>query len=233
MSDGPAIRVRGVHKRFGSRDALAGVSLEIERGSCTAVLGRNGSGKTTLVRLLATLAAPNEGEISVAGHALPAEEADVRRRIGVVLDHAFLPRDLRVEEGLRFWAEIYAVPDPAARVREVAGRFGLGPRLTDPFRTLSRGYAQRCALARAWLHDPEVLLLDEPTNALDADGCRVLAKAIADAVTSGRTVVLVTHDLPFARTTATRAVLLRKGKVVAQGDPHDVCAKADGEGKAA
>lgn len=227
---GLAIRARRVHKRFGLRDALFGVSLEVPYGECVALLGRNGSGKTTLVRILATLGAASEGEIEVAGHPLPREETEARSRIGVVLDHAFLPRDLRLEEGLRYYAELYGVRDPAARVRDVAARFGLTSRLPDPFRTLSRGMTQRAALCRAWLHDPAVLLLDEPTTALDADGCRVLRAAIRDAVAARRSVVVVTHDLPFAASVADRALLLRQGRVVAEGLPAEVTARAAAEG---
>jgi ABC-type multidrug transport system ATPase subunit len=226
----PAIRVRRVHKRFRGRDALQGVSLDVARGECVALLGRNGSGKTTLVRILATLAAATEGEIQVAGHSLPREEAQVRAKIGVVLDHAFLPRELRLEEGLRFYADVYGVPDAAARVRALAERFGLGTRLGDPFRTLSRGMAQRAALCRALIHDPPVLLLDEPSTALDADGCRLLVAAIRAAVAEGRAVLLVTHDLPLAELAADRAILLRKGRIAAEGPAKDVCCEAAREG---
>jgi ABC-type multidrug transport system ATPase subunit len=226
----PALRVRNVHKRFQGRDALHGVSLEVARGECVALLGRNGSGKTTLVRILATLASATEGEIEVAGHSLPREEAAARAKIGVVLDHAFLPRDLRLDEGLLFYAELYGVPGAAARVRALAERFGLGTRLADPFRTLSRGMAQRAALCRALLHDPPVLLLDEPSTALDADGCRLLVAAIRASVQEGRAVLLVTHDLPLAEAAADRAILLRKGRVAAQGAPKDVSAQAASEG---
>lgn len=226
----PAIRVHRVRKTFGLRDALAGVSFDVAPGECVALLGRNGSGKTTLVRILATLGSPGEGEIQVAGCSLPGDEVEARRRIGVVLDHSFLPRDLRLEEGLRFYAEIYGVSDPARRVTEVAAQFGLTSRLGDPVRTLSRGMTQRAALCRAFVHDPPVLLLDEPSTALDADGCRILTVAIRAATAAGRAVLLVTHDLPFAAEAAGRAILLRKGKVAAEGAPAGVCAAAAAEG---
>lgn len=222
----PAIRVHRVRKTFGLRDALAGVSFDVAPGECVALLGRNGSGKTTLVRILATLGAPGEGEIEIAGFRLPRDGVEVRRRIGVVLDHPFLPRDLRLSEGLRFYAELYAVRDPAHRVEALAAQFGLASRLQDPVRTLSRGMTQRAALCRAFLHDPPVLLLDEPSTALDADGCRILVDAIRAAAAAGRAVLLVTHDLPLAAEAASRAVLLRKGKVAAEGPAGEVCATA-------
>lgn len=233
VRSGPAVAVRRVHKRFGLRDALFGVSLEVPYGACTALLGRNGSGKTTLVRILATLDTASEGEISVAGCRLPQQDAEARARIGVVLDHAFLPRDLRLEEGLRFYAELYGLGSPAERVRTLAARFGLATRLEDPFRTLSRGMAQRAALCRALLHDPDVLLLDEPSNALDADGQRLLLDVIRERAAAGRAVLLVTHDLALAAEAADRAVLLRKGRVAAEGAARDVAAQASAEGAAA
>lgn len=223
------IRVHRVHKRFGSRDALAGVSLDVPPGSCVAVLGRNGSGKTTLVRILATISVATEGDVSIAGHALPRDDAAARAKIGAVLDHAFLPRDLRLEEGLRFYAEVYGVPDPAERVRSLADRFGLGTRLADPVRTLSRGMTQRAALCRALLHDPPVLLLDEPSNAIDAEGCRLLVRVIRESVAAGRAVLLVTHDLPLAAEAADRAVFLRKGRVAGEGAVREMIALADAE----
>ena len=226
---GPAIRVDRVRKRFGARDALAGVTFDVAFGECVALLGRNGSGKTTLVRILATLGEASEGSISVAGHDLPDADVEVRRRIGVVLDHPFLPRDLRLDEGLRFHAEIHGVPDPAARVKAVAEQFGLASRLGDPVRTLSRGMTQRAALCRAFLHEPPVLLLDEPGNALDADGCRLLVRAIRGAVAASRAVLLVTYDLPLAEEAADRAVLLRKGRVVSQGPAREIVAATRAE----
>ncbi|MCE9636184.1 MAG: ABC transporter ATP-binding protein [Planctomycetes bacterium] len=229
----PTVRVHRVWKRFGSRDALAGVSLSVAPGECVALLGRNGSGKTTLVRILATLDTASEGEIDVAGLSLPREETAVRGKIGVVLDHSFLPRDLRLEEGLRFYGELYGVPSPLERARVLAAKFGLGTRLTDPVRTLSRGMAQRASLCRALMHDPPVLLLDEPSTALDADGCRLLVQTIREHAARGRSVLLVTHDLPLAAAAADRALLLRKGKVVAEGAAAGVCAQAESEGSVA
>ncbi len=216
------IRVRSVWKRYGSRDALAGVSLDVPKGTCCAVLGPNGSGKTTLVRVLSTLARPSEGEVEVAGLALPRHASEVRSRVGVVLDHSLLPRDLALEEGLRYYADLYGLRDAGPRIAALAERLGLTWRLRDPVRTFSRGMAQRAALVRALLHDPEVLLLDEPFTGLDAAACRVVEDVVTSAVAEGRTVLLVTHDLDRAAAVAGSAVLLREGRVVAAGEPHDV-----------
>lgn len=228
----PAVRVRGLWKRFGFRDALAGVSLEVAPGECVAVLGRNGSGKTTLVRILATLSLASEGDVEIGGHALPAGAAGVRSSIGVVLDHPMMPRELTLSEGLRFQADLFGVRDPVPRIEFLAARFGLGPRLGDPLKTFSRGMTQRASLLRALLHEPKVLLLDEPTVALDPDGCRVLAAAVRDFCAAGGAVLLVSHDLPRVVEMAGRALLLTAGKVEAEGDVREVAARANGLGDA-
>ena len=230
-----AIRVRGVTKRFQFREALCDVSLTADSGELVAVVGRNGSGKSTLVRILATLARATSGDVEVAGLALPKAAAEVRAKIGVVLDHAMLPRDLSLAEGLSLYGELYGVPRDIALARTIAlaTQFGLASRLDDPVRTFSRGMTQRAALCRAFLPEPPVLLLDEPTTGLDANGCETLAKALADLRARGRAILLVTHDLAFVARVADRAVLLESGSVAAEGSPAEVIAKVRGEGRAA
>ncbi len=213
----PAVRVTGLWKRYAGREALREVSLEVPQGSCLSIFGPNGSGKTTLLRILATLSLPSEGRVEVAGQVLPAGAQAARARIGVVLDDHLLPRDLRLSEALRFYAELYGVPRPMDRIEELAGRVGLAWRLRDPVRTFSRGMAQRAGLVRAFLHDPEVLLLDEPFNGLDLAACRVLEDMIAEAKGRGRTVLLVTHDVERGLAAADRAAVMDRGRLVYLG----------------
>jgi len=214
-----ALRVHSVWKRFGARDALAGVSLEAPRGACFALLGHNGSGKTTLLRILSTLWQPTEGDIEVLGYSLAKDASEIRARIGVVLDRHLLPRDFSLRDGLRMYADLHAVPDAAARIETLATRLGLARRLRDPVRTFSRGMGQRASICRALLHDPEVLLLDEPFTGLDAAALDVTESVIEEIKAAGRTVVLVTHDLERAARLATHAVVLSNGRKVFEGDP--------------
>jgi len=223
----PALRVRNVWKRFGARDALAGVTLEAARGSCFALLGHNGSGKTTLLRILATLSAPTEGEVEVLGHPLATGADAIRRSIGVVLDRHLLPRDFALQDALRMYADLYGVRDSAARIEELAGRLGLARRLRDPVRTFSRGMGQRASICRALLHDPEMLILDEPFTGLDSAALAVTDQVIEETMAAGRTVVLVTHDLERAARLATHAVVFSNGKKVLDGDPAEAVAMAD------
>lgn len=225
--------VQGLVKRYGARRALAGVDLRVEAGACFALFGPNGSGKTTLLRILCGLTAPTEGTVQVAGlsmaspaglavaspagRALPSRAAEVRARLGVVLDHHLLPADLSLREALSWYASLYGVEHAAERIDELAERLDLGWRLRDPVRTLSRGMAQRAGLARALLHDPEVLLLDEPYTGLDAAASAVLDGLVRDAPARGRAVVLVTHDLGHGASLATSGAVLDRGKVVYHG----------------
>jgi heme exporter protein A len=222
----PALRVNGVWKRFGARDALAGVSLETPRGSCLAMLGHNGSGKTTLLRILSTLSQATEGEIEVLGHSLVNEPDAIRAKIGAVLDRHLLPREFSLRDGLRMYADLHGVTSPAARIDELAERLGLARRLRDPVRTFSRGMGQRASICRALLHDPEMLLLDEPFTGLDAEALRVTEEVIEEAKQGGRTVVLVTHDLERAARLATHGVVLSNGRKIHDGDPVEAAAAA-------
>lgn len=227
-----AFRVERLWKRFGARDALAGVSLSQEAGTCLAVLGTNGSGKTTLLRMLATLAQPSEGTVEVLGEVLPARADAARRRIGVVLRRHLLPRDLPLREGLRMYADLYGVTDAERRIEELADRLGIASRLRDPVRTFSRGMGQRASLCRALLHDPEFLLFDEPFTGLDAVACRAVENLVRDTCARGRSVVLVTHDLERAGRVADRGVVFELGRLVFDGAAA-AAAEAAGAGAAA
>lgn len=225
---GPAIAVRGVRKRFGAREALAGISLEVPRGSCLALFGRNGAGKSTLVRILATLAHATEGEVTVLGHQLPRDGLALRRHLGVVQDHALLPRHQSLLDGLSWHAALFGVTGAAARIEQLAERFGLRNRLRDPVRTFSRGMQQRASLMRALLHQPALLLLDEPFTGLDPEGCAVVDQMVRDHVRGGGAALLVTHDLDRGCALAPRAALLEQGRILAEGDSAALARQLEG-----
>ncbi len=220
-----AILARGLRKRFGGREALSGVSVEVAAGTCFAVFGPNGSGKSTLVRILAALSTPTEGDVEVAGYSLRSRPEEARARTGVMLDHHLMPRDFTLAEGLRFYADLYGIAAPRARIEEVAQRVGLHGRLADRLRSYSRGMAQRASLARALLHDPQVLLLDEPFNGLDPAGCAIVEDVIEEAKSRSRAVLLVTHDIERGLACAERAALLVRGRVAAEGPPAEIAGR--------
>ncbi len=209
------IEARKIVKRFGLKPVLRGVDFQVERGEFVALVGPNGAGKTTFLRILASLARPNLGELRVAGYVLPAQAAAVRRSIGVLSHQPLLYGDLTAEENLRFYGKIYAVQDLEARIGDNLRLVGLQRRRRDLVRSFSRGMQQRLAIARATLHEPALLLFDEPHTGLDPDAAAMLDDLLREVAQRGRTIVMTSHDLQRASDLATRVDILSKGKIVA------------------
>ena len=202
-----AIALEGLERRYGDRPALRGVSIAVGEGQTLAVFGANGAGKTTLLRVLATLLRPHGGSAVVLGASLPGEAWRVRGRVGFLGHEPLLYPDLTARENLLFHARLLGVAE--ARVDELLGAIGLSRRAGDVVRELSRGMVQRLAAARAVLHDPAVLLLDEPRAGLDPGAAEELEPLIGRA--SGRTRVLVTHDVERGLREADVVLGLRAG----------------------
>ena len=204
----PAVALRELARAYGDRVALAGVTLELPRGATLAVFGANGAGKTTLLRVLATLLRPHGGEARVLGRELPRDGWAVRGRIGLVAHDPLLYRDLTARENLRFHARLHDVA--AARGDELLEAVGMARRGDEPVRALSRGMAQRVAICRALLHEPELLLLDEPLANLDPGAAGAVAPLIGRA--SGAARVLISHDVEQGLAEADLVLGLRGGR---------------------
>jgi heme exporter protein A len=213
----PALAVAGLRKRFGRTYAIDDVTLDIPAGAAVALFGANGAGKTTLLRLCSTLLRPTAGSVSVFGKDAGADGAAVRRRIGVLAHDSFLYADLSASENLLFYARLFGLDDPATRVAAMLERLDLVGWSQRPVRTLSRGLAQRCALARALLHQPELLLLDEPFSGLDLHASSGLHDVLAHAHRAGTTIVMSTHDLPQGLALCSTALVMRAGRVAFHG----------------
>ena len=209
------IEVKKLVKRFGMKSVLRGVDFHVERGEFVALLGPNGAGKTTFLRILSSLARPSLGEVKVAGYSLPNQAAQVRARLGVVSHMPLLYGDLTAQENLEFYARMYGLADPQSRINEVLDMVGLESRRNDLVRTFSRGMAQRLAIGRAVLHDPEVILFDEPYTGLDQDASSMLDEVLKSVAAQGRTVVMTSHDLARAEDLATRFDILTRGVIAA------------------
>jgi heme exporter protein A len=209
------IEVKKLVKRFGMKTVLRGVDFRVERGEFVALLGPNGAGKTTFLRILSSLARPSLGEVTVAGYQLPNHAAQVRARLGVVSHMPLLYGDLTAEENLEFYARMYGIVDFKLRITEVLEMVGLESRRRDLIRTFSRGMAQRLAIGRAVLHDPEVMLFDEPYTGLDQDASSMLDEVLQSVAAQGRTVVMTSHDLARAEDLATRFDILTRGVIAA------------------
>lgn len=225
---GVPIEAEGLVRRFGAREALAGVDLRIAPGEAFGLLGANGAGKTTFIRCLTGWLLPTSGTVRVDGRS-PAEDPDaVHARLGFVPETSRLYPDLRVQGFLRFVAGARglagATRDTAVErtlaalgLEEVAGRL-VG--------NLSKGFQQRVSLAQAFLHDPPLLVVDEPTSGLDPlqqEEVRRLLRAAAGR----RTLLVCTHDLAEARALCDRVAVLAAGRVVAQGPPGEILGGPD------
>jgi len=209
------IQVQRLVKRFGAKTVLSNLDFQVAEGEFVALMGPNGAGKTTLLRILSSLMKPTYGSIQVAGLQLPAQSAAVRSRLGIVSHLPLLYGDLTAEENLQFYGKMYAVQSLKVRITEVLDLIGLSSRKADLVRTFSRGMQQRLAIGRAILHDPAVLLLDEPHTGLDQDACEMLDHLLREVATTGRTVVMTSHDLARVQDLARRFDVLSRGKILA------------------
>ena len=208
------VLVDKVAKRYGSERALAGVSLELVRGTMCALLGHNGAGKTTLLGVVSTLVRPNSGSITYrSGEAKLAGEA-VRREIGLLAHASLCYGELTAVENLELIAGLY---DIDSSVGAVLDQVGLEPRARErPARTYSRGMLQRLALARSLLTKPSLLLLDEPFTGLDRGGALALGEQLGGLKADGTIVVVVTHDLEAIAGRTDHVAILKRGKLVCE-----------------
>ncbi len=216
------IQVKKLVKRFGLKTILRGLDFSVAQGEFVALLGPNGAGKTTFLRILASLSRPSLGDVSIAGHRLPHEAAQVRAKLGVVSHMPLLYPDLTAEENLQFYARMYGIEEMDARITEVLDLVGLEHRRKDLVRAFSRGMQQRLAIGRAVIHNPEVMLFDEPYTGLDQDASEMLDEVLRSVAAKGRTVVMTSHDLVRAEELATRFDILSRGVIVASAAQKDL-----------
>ena len=210
----PVLTARALTKRYGWRTVLNRIDLTVHAGECLAILGPNGAGKTTLLRLLVGLVRPTAGSIEWFGRPAGDFGPAVRAQLGVVMHRMMLDPELTVAENLRYYARLYGVIDAAERIRALGEELGLTDRLGDRVRSLSRGFQQRAALARALLHRPRVLLLDEPDTGLDIASRIRLVDLVERFCADGGTVLMTTHAPELAIQLAQRAIYLEHGRIV-------------------
>jgi ABC-2 type transport system ATP-binding protein len=222
------IEARDVSKRFGKVQALDGLSLNVETGEMVAVLGPNGAGKTTFVRILATLVRPSCGTVLVGGHDVRTAAARVRSFIGLAGQQAALEVAMTGRENLELVARLYGLPRRQARHRagEVIEALDLGEIADRLVRTYSGGERRRFDLASSLAGAPRLLLLDEPTTGLDPRSRIELWDAIRDLAGRGTDVLLTTQYLDEADQLAGRIVIIDHGRVIADGSPSELKARA-------
>ena len=211
-----ALEVDQVWKYYGDFPALRDIRLSIEPGSTLALLGRNGAGKTTLLRIIAGLSKASEGSVHIQGSSV--RESSTRRRIGVLGHGISLYDELSATENLVLFAKLYGLEEPEKKALAWLDRTGLDRVRDGLVREFSRGMRQRLAVARAFMHEPEVLLLDEPFTALDDRAIAVLQSLLGEAHALGRTIILSTHQLREALELATHVALIQRGQLVHTGE---------------
>jgi heme ABC exporter ATP-binding subunit CcmA len=209
---GPALLdARGLRRSFGGLRVLRGVDLTVHPGEAVIVAGPNGAGKTTLLRLLAGLLRPEAGEVLVLGRPVRGGGEAGRRAVGFVSHQSLLYDDLTLAQNFAFTARLYGIPMPGHVARAALDAAGLAARADESPRRLSRGLAQRAAIARALLHRPRLLLLDEPFTALDAAAAGRLRADLGARLAEGHGIVVVTHRLGEMWRLATRVAVLADG----------------------
>ncbi|MEV7973557.1 ABC transporter ATP-binding protein [Cellulomonas sp. NPDC089187] len=218
-SDNPAVRVRGLHKRYGDKHAVDGLDLDVARGEIVAVLGPNGAGKSTTVEILEGFRQRDSGEVAVLGHDPRHADRAWRSRIGVVLQTSNDLDEATVAEVVHHFGTFY--PDPRDP-DEVIDAVGLREKARNRARTLSGGQRRRLDVALGIIGRPELLFLDEPTTGFDPEARRSFWDLIAGLREDGTTILLTTHYLDEAEQLADRAVVVSAGRVVATGAPADL-----------
>ncbi|MFJ4772329.1 ATP-binding cassette domain-containing protein [Streptomyces uncialis] len=226
-----AIVVEAVHKGFGGKRALDGLDLEVARGTVHAVLGPNGAGKTTLVRVLATLLRHDGGRATVAGHDVRDDAGGVRRRIGLLGQHAALDEELGGRQNLEMFGRLHhlGARGAGARADELLERFGLADTGRKPVKRYSGGMRRRLDLAASLITEPEVLFLDEPTTGLDPRGRAEVWSSVRSLVGGGTTVLLTTQYLEEADQLAHRVSVVDQGRVIADGTADELKALTGGD----
>jgi len=223
----PAIELRGVAKRYGSKVALAGIDLAIEPGTVQGFIGANGAGKSTTVKILMGLLAPFEGEARVAGLDPRTDPVGVKRKVGYVPENAVLFETMTVAELLLLVGRLRGLSDAAIRARgeEFLSVFDLEGRLGHRIATLSKGMRQKVLLTSALLHDPEVLFLDEPLSGLDAAATILVKELLRRLAGRGRTIFYCSHVLDVVERVCDRIAIVDGGRIVAEGTLEELSAQ--------
>jgi ABC-2 type transport system ATP-binding protein len=216
MSEAPAIRVRHLSHRYGTREVLRDVSFEVAPGEIFGFIGPNGAGKTTTIRVMATLLEPATGRVEIDGLDVTIDPDKVRRVIGYMPDHAGVYERITVREFLEFFTDAYQVPDPnvVEVVLELTDLKKLDGRLVAE---LSKGMKQRLQVARILLHDPKVLILDEPASDLDPRARIELRDLLLELRELGKTIFLSSHILTELSDVCTSVGILERGQLVVAG----------------
>jgi len=209
-----SVQVSHLVKIYGAQRAVDEVTFEVQPGEVLGFLGPNGAGKTTTMKIITGFLPATSGTVKVCGYDVVAQPMEARACVGYLPEHNPLYRDMYVREYLEFVGGIHRLPNVRARVEEMIERTGLTSHRHKQIGELSKGYRQRVGLAQAMLHDPQVLILDEPTSGLDPNQI-VEIRQIIKELGREKTVILSTHILAEVEAVCNRAIIIHRGRVVA------------------
>ena len=225
------IKVKGLRKHFGPKAAVDGVSFEVKKGEVLGFLGPNGAGKSTTMRMITGYIPPTDGWVTIGGSDILEDEIAAKSKIGYLPEAAPLYSDMTVEDFLRFCAEMRKV-DPEevdAAVDKVIDTCFLDRVRHQSVDTLSKGFRHRTCLAQSIIHDPEVLILDEPTDGLDPNQKHEV-RALIKRMGEEKAIIFSTHILEEVEAACSRAIIIDRGKIIADGSPEELKARSAGAG---
>jgi len=217
----PAVRARGLTKRFGERVAVNGIDLDIPSGGCFGVLGPNGAGKTTTIRMITCVSPPSEGTLEVLGFDVLGDRRQIKARIGVVPQGMTLDTELLVRENLVTFGMYHRLPMATAnrRADELLEFVRLTDRARSKVNDLSGGMQRRLLIARALVNDPDLVVLDEPTTGLDPQARHFVWERLRSLKRLGRTLLVTTHYMDEAAQLCDRLIVVDDGRIIAGGSP--------------
>ncbi|WP_145008546.1 amino acid ABC transporter ATP-binding protein [Pseudomonas oryzihabitans] len=227
----PLLRVTALHKHYGNHHVLKGIDLTVEEGQVVAIIGKSGSGKSTLLRTLNGLESINDGVIEVDGEYLDAARVNLRslrQKVGMVFQQFNLFPHLTVGENVMLAPQVVkktSKDEARALARQMLDRVGLGEKFDSYPDRLSGGQQQRVAIARALAMSPRVLLCDEITSALDPELVNEVLAVVKQLASEGMTLIMVTHEMRFAREVGDKLVFMHQGKVHESGHPQELFAR--------
>jgi ABC-2 type transport system ATP-binding protein len=221
------IKTERLSKRYDTLTAVDDVTFEVHPGEVLGFLGPNGAGKTTTMRMLAGFISPTSGTASICGHDITTDTLAAKRSIGYLPEGAPLYGEMTVQSFLEFIADLRALSDStrASRLDYVIGRLQLASVLEQTIETLSKGFRRRVGLAQALLPDPPVLILDEPTDGLDPNQKHEV-RALINEMSQGKIIIISTHLLEEVDAVCTRAIIIARGRIVADDTPQGLAARS-------
>ena len=224
----PKVQIKNLHKYFEKNEVLKGIDLEVNEGEVVCVIGPSGSGKSTMLRCINLLEVPTDGEITVDGFKITDKKADlnkIRRNIGMVFQQFNLFPHLTVEQNITMApvdAKIMTKDEAKKKARELLNRVGLAEKIDAYPQSLSGGQQQRVAIARALAMKPDIMLFDEPTSALDPEMVGEVLSVMKELAAEGMTMIVVTHEMGFAREVSDRVIFIDEGIIMEKGTPEEV-----------